>query len=53
MAIKVNARETELKIGKKPGYYYVMTPDLYIALAQNSELCVSHSVPRPWQMSTR
>ena len=24
----------ELKIGKKPGYYYVMTPDLYIALAQ-------------------
>ena len=32
MAIKVNARETELKIGKKPGYYYVMTPDLYIAL---------------------
>jgi len=34
MAIKVNARETELKIGKKPGYYYVMTPDLYSALAQ-------------------
>ena len=34
MAIKINARETELKIGKKPGYYYVMTPDLYIALAQ-------------------
>ena len=34
MAIKVNARETELKIGKNPGYYYVMTPDLYIALAQ-------------------
>ena len=32
MAIKVNARETELKIGKKPGYYYVMTPDLYTAL---------------------
>ena len=32
MAIKVNARETELKIGKNPGYYYVMTPDLYIAL---------------------
>ena len=32
MAIKVNARETELKIGKHPGYYYVMTPDLYIAL---------------------
>ena len=29
MAIKVNARETELKIGKKPGYYYVMTPELY------------------------
>ena len=34
MAIKVNARETELKIGKKPGYYYVMTPELYMALAQ-------------------
>ena len=34
MAIKVNARETELKIGKNPGYYYVMTPDLYIALTQ-------------------
>ena len=32
MAIKVNARETELKIGKNPGYYYVMTPDLYLAL---------------------
>ena len=32
MAIKVNARETELKIGKTPGYYYVMTPDLYTAL---------------------
>ena len=32
MAIKVNARETELKIGKNPGYYYVMTPELYIAL---------------------
>ena len=34
MAIKVNARETELKIGKKPGYYYVMTPELYMALTQ-------------------
>ena len=34
MAIKINARETELKIGKKQGYYYVMTPDLYSALAQ-------------------
>ena len=34
MAIKVNARETELKIGKKPGYYYVMTPELYLALTQ-------------------
>ncbi len=32
MAIKVNARETELKIGKNPGYYYVMSPELYIAL---------------------
>ncbi len=32
MALKVKARETELKIGKNPGYYYVMTPDLYIAL---------------------
>ena len=32
MAIKVNARETELKIGKNPGYYYVMTPELYLAL---------------------
>ena len=32
MAIKVNARETELKIGKNPEYYYVMTPNLYIAL---------------------
>ena len=34
MAIKVNARETELKIGKNPGYYYVMTPELYLALTQ-------------------
>ena len=32
MAIKINARETELKIGKNPGYYYVMTPELYLAL---------------------
>ena len=32
MAIKVNARETELKIGKNPGHYYVMTPELYTAL---------------------
>ena len=32
MAIKINARETNLKIGKNPGYYYVMTPELYIAL---------------------
>ena len=32
MAIKVNARETELKIGKNPGYYYVMPPELYTAL---------------------
>ena len=31
MAIKVNARETELKIGKNPGYYYLMTPELYLA----------------------
>ena len=34
MAIKINARETELKIGKNPGYYYVMTPELYLALSQ-------------------
>ena len=34
MSIKINARETELKIGKKPGYYYVMTPELYIALTR-------------------
>ena len=34
MAIKVNARETELKIGKNQGYYYVMTPELYLALTQ-------------------
>ena len=32
MAIKVNAREQNLKIGKTPGYYYVMTPELYTAL---------------------
>ena len=30
MAIKVNARETELKIGKNPGYYYVMTPERFL-----------------------
>ena len=34
MAIKINARETNLKIGKTPGYYYVMTPELYMALNQ-------------------
>lgn len=34
MAIKVNAREQNLKIGKNPGYYYVMTPELYTALAK-------------------
>ena len=30
MAIKVNARETELKIGKNPGYYYAMTPERFL-----------------------
>jgi predicted histone-like DNA-binding protein len=34
MAIKVNAREQNLKIGKVPGYYYVMTPELYTALTK-------------------
>ncbi|MBO7068641.1 MAG: chitobiase/beta-hexosaminidase C-terminal domain-containing protein [Bacteroidaceae bacterium] len=34
MSIKINARETNLKIGKVPGYYYVMTPKLYIALTK-------------------
>ena len=34
MAIKINARETNLKIGKVPGYYYVMVPELYTALSQ-------------------
>ena len=34
MAIKINARETHLKIGKVPGYYYVMAPELYTALSQ-------------------
>ena len=38
MAIKVNARETELKIGKNPGYYYVMTPELYLALNQKKAI---------------
>ena len=34
MSIKINARETNLKVGKTPGYYYVMTPELYIALTR-------------------
>ena len=34
MAIKINAREQNLKIGKTPGYYYVMLPELYLPLAQ-------------------
>ena len=34
MAIKINARETELKIGKNPGWYYVMLPELYTALTK-------------------
>ena len=34
MAIKINAREQYLKVGKTPGYYYVMTPELYIALTE-------------------
>ena len=34
MSIKINARETNLKVGKNPGYYYVMTPELYIALTK-------------------
>jgi hypothetical protein len=25
MSIKINARETNVKIGKNPGFYYVMT----------------------------
>ena len=35
MSIKINARETNLKVGKNPGYYYVMTPELYIALTRD------------------
>ena len=35
MSIKINARETNLKVGKPPGYYYVMTPELYIALTRD------------------
>ncbi len=35
MSIKINARETNLKVGKTPGYYYVMTPELYIALTRD------------------
>ena len=34
MSIKINARETNVKVGKNPGYYYVMTPELYIALTK-------------------
>ena len=34
MAIKINAREQNLKVGKNPGYYYVMLPELYLPLAQ-------------------
>ena len=34
MAIKINAREQDLKVGKNPGYYYVMLPELYLPLAQ-------------------
>ena len=35
MSIKINARETNVKIGKTPGFYYVMTPELYIALTKD------------------
>ena len=35
MSIKINARETNLKVSKNPGYYYVMTPELYIALTRD------------------
>ena len=34
MAIKINAREQNLKIGKNPGFFYVMLPELYLPLAQ-------------------
>ena len=34
MAIKINAREQNLKVGKNPGYYYVMLPELYLPLNQ-------------------
>ena len=34
MAIKINAREQYLKVGKVPGYYYVMLPELYTALSK-------------------
>ena len=45
MAIKINARETELKIGKNPGYYYVMTPERYSSLRTEKVLqeAASHS----------
>ena len=35
MAIKINAREQYLKVGKVPGYYYVMLPELYTALSKD------------------
>ena len=35
MALKVKAREREIKVGKKPGYRYVMLPELYSSLDQD------------------
>ena len=34
MSIKINARETNVKIGKNPGVYSVMAPELYATLTQ-------------------
>ena len=43
MALKVKAKEREMKIGKNPGVYrYVMLPELYSTLDQDkviSEAC--------------
>ena len=57
MSIKINARETNVKIGKNPGFYYVMTPELYIALTKDKVIKeaalrsgVSKVLPRAWVM---
>ena len=59
MALKVKAKEREIKIGKNPGVYrYVMLPELYSTLDQDKvikEAALRSGVTEVWlcQVSAR